>query len=1358
MRFLRRAGKILLFGLGVLLLLLVALWLLRGPLLSGPLARALERQIAESAGYEVRIGRIGGTWLGDVEVEDVTVTGPGVEGGSLRRVAAAYSLLDLARGRDGWIRSVEVVGLRGTVEPDRLPRSEEEPSPEETEPFEPETLGRHLPVLLDVEDVDVGVRLGGRTFAISDLRLEGRADGLRDAGAELRIASVVLDGPEGTETVSDVVLEATLDGGDAAAKLELALPGGPLALALEAPRLLEGDPILRGELDVPEYRPTGPVAALLEEAGIAIEGLRGSVAFSKVRPADLDGEIRADLGVRGVVAYGRRVGDVALVAEGPLERVRVDLTVREGLGDVDLRGTAGTTGTADLVFEGTVPDLAALGLEELADRTVAGRLAARGRLELRDDSRTVRIEAQGRGLAVDGTAVGDLDLRADATEASAAIELLELRRDGDRVTLRGRADFGDVPVVSLAGDLAVDDLGPWAALAGLEAEGRARGELRVRGPIDDPTGSLALRAEALSVGDQRVEEAVLAASVSPGEITLERLDVRLPDASLRLAARGEHEDWSAFRVRLERLDLAHGDIAAGLQGPARLELDADGAATVRDFRLRGEGATLTLDGGRRTDGSLAARLAVVRLDTALLARFLDAPPPVSGIASLEVRLAGTDDEPVVDATLAVDEPAAELAELESALRSVAVELRIDRRAAELRRLTLETAGGTLRATGKLEATGGDLLAASEDPASIRLAGTVRTEGLDLARVRPLPGGLLLDGTLAIDATVDGDAARPDLVGRIRWTGGSVAGLPDLPPVRGIELDARVTNEAAEVVALRAEAAGATLGARGTCTLDGGEPRAVDLVLDASAPDLARLIRELRLEGLETVRGDAGVAIRVAGSVDDPRLSVAVTSREIVWADAPPGRIDIRVRAEEGTAAVDELHVDLPGGRIVGKASLPAKLSLWPPALKSAPLRELDGEIRAGRLDDSGALVDGIDLATLGELLPESAGVRRLTGRAGFVARHRPGGRLDRPEAELWLRDLGVRLADRRRAVTELDAHAKLADGVLRLTKLSGRLGHAPIEASGTWETTGAGRLDAELRGDRLLVLNDLTKRLRADLRLRVTGETSRSATISGDVVLRDLLYTENVRFLDFESRPALATLPLSTDPLMENLNLDLRVTGFRKLRIRNNVLRADLRMDLRVRGTAAYPLLDGRVETRPGGRLSIPGATLRIQNADLDFRPSEAFRPFIAFTGTAVRQRIRIEVTATGPPDELRIDFDSDAGLPREDVITLLTTGVVRSELTAERAGQAAAMAGAGVLLDELLGSSKAVAEEDETTVQWLLREASERTDVAMDSVPGGRHSIITASVRLLDWLRLEGERDEYGEYNIDVAFRVLGR
>ena len=75
----RRWLRLLLRGLAVALLLLVALYLLRGPLLSGPVSRAIAEALSRELGGRVTIGSLSGNWITDAVLEDVSVELDGVE-------------------------------------------------------------------------------------------------------------------------------------------------------------------------------------------------------------------------------------------------------------------------------------------------------------------------------------------------------------------------------------------------------------------------------------------------------------------------------------------------------------------------------------------------------------------------------------------------------------------------------------------------------------------------------------------------------------------------------------------------------------------------------------------------------------------------------------------------------------------------------------------------------------------------------------------------------------------------------------------------------------------------------------------------------------------------------------------------------------------------------------------------------------------------------------------------------------------------------------------------------------------------------------------------------------------------------
>ena len=171
----RRVLRILLRSFLAVFLLLVVLYLLRGSLLAGPLARLVARQL----GDDVTIERIEGTWFTNVQVI-------GFESPELRfaRAAADYSLLGLLGDRpQDAIRSISVVGL--DLDVDLTKPSEESDAPFRPFEFLPEKFPRFkvrgkLRLRTEWGEVCSGVEVtgGGKSLdlILTDLKLPDLPD------------------------------------------------------------------------------------------------------------------------------------------------------------------------------------------------------------------------------------------------------------------------------------------------------------------------------------------------------------------------------------------------------------------------------------------------------------------------------------------------------------------------------------------------------------------------------------------------------------------------------------------------------------------------------------------------------------------------------------------------------------------------------------------------------------------------------------------------------------------------------------------------------------------------------------------------------------------------------------------------------------------------------------------------------------------------------------------------------------------------------------------------------------------------------------------------------------------------------
>ncbi len=200
-------------------------------------------------------------------------------------------------------------------------------------------------------------------------------------------------------------------------------------------------------------------------------------------------------------------------------------------------------------------------------------------------------------------------------------------------------------------------------------------------------------------------------------------------------------------------------------------------------------------------------------------------------------------------------------------------------------------------------------------------------------------------------------------------------------------------------------------------------------------------------------------------------------------------------------------------------------------------------------------------------------------------------------------------------------------GGTTLESLRARLNGGMLSAQGSLDRESGLALRATFGSVRYRLDHGLSVFVGGDLEL---GRRESRYLLAGEVVVergslrRDLEIDREVLSL------LLAPDLTSTDEasLLAGVDLDLSVTTAEGVRIKNNL--ADLKADwslLRVRGTLQNPLLAGRLEVVPGGRITGYGQTVRIDEASLAFSGDPAVSP-----------RLRLETTSSLEDPTLRED------------------------------------------------------------------------------------------------------------------------
>jgi hypothetical protein len=529
-----------------------------------------------------------------------------------------------------------------------------------------------------------------------------------------------------------------------------------------------------------------------------------------------------------------------------------------------------------------------------------------------------------------------------------------------------------------------------------------------------------------------------------------------------------------------------------------------------------------------------------------------------------------------------------------------------------------------------------LVSGSFDTESKAVNLTVDAPELSLAAqpFRDLLGDV--SGQASVAAVIGGTLDRPSGKATVRGTRLAVAGRP--------------LGQAGEAQA-GATWDGETLTASGSllglASFEGGgrlTPEAADLRFDIRSDNLGELARIVSPQPLPQLAGSFSGSVGLTSNFEtgtyraelvlaDLRAEYqghAVANREPVVVDLTSGRLEIRslYLGEPGTD--NELFAS---GTVGLGETLPLDLRVQ--STLSAAWAEL-------------ALPPGFDVEGFVDVLAVVRGTAsdpRIDGQ-GVIR----GARFLVPELSNAFENVeGVVLFNRDAIVLD-NLRADLGEGTIRAT--------GSIDLPGPKQPEVTYRLQVAAEGVSLRYPEPFLLRGDADLSL-VANRQSRQ--IRGEVRLDRAYFLQDIQtetlqiLLQALQRERLEVA--ETDEFLANTQLNVRVTGPNALRVRNNV--ADLRgkLDLDLRGTLAAPVVFGRVEAFPGGKLIYSDNEYEVERFLLTFTNPNRIDPVIDMVARTEVRNYDITLNLSGTLDRLNTQFTSDEGLADLEVLALLFSG-----------------------------------------------------------------------------------------------------
>jgi translocation and assembly module TamB len=266
-----------------------------------------------------------------------------------------------------------------------------------------------------------------------------------------------------------------------------------------------------------------------------------------------------------------------------------------------------------------------------------------------------------------------------------------------------------------------------------------------------------------------------------------------------------------------------------------------------------------------------------------------------------------------------------------------------------------------------------------------------------------------------------------------------------------------------------------------------------------------------------------------------------------------------------------------------------------------------------------------------------------------------------PQGTIEIKNAGAQYAGLSSGLNDMNGALTFTKDRIHIDQLTGKTGGGSLELKGD-----ASYYHSQLNFNVTAIGKDVRLRYppgvssTADAELHWIGSQS-SSTVTGDVLVNKLAVTPGFDFGSYleRSRQSAAITPANS-PLY-NIKLDIGVRTAPELQMKTAVARLSGDADLHLRGSAARPSVLGRADILEGDA-TFNGIKFRLERGDITFANPVAIEPQVNLQATTHVRNYDLDVTVTGTPDRLNINYRSEPPLPKSDIIALLALGRTNEE------------------------------------------------------------------------------------------------
>ncbi len=515
------------------------------------------------------------------------------------------------------------------------------------------------------------------------------------------------------------------------------------------------------------------------------------------------------------------------------------------------------------------------------------------------------------------------------------------------------------------------------------------------------------------------------------------------------------------------------------------------------------------------------------------------------------------------------------------------------------------------------------------------------------------------------------------------------------------------------------------------------------ILLAAASDPDATLWE-RLDEMTGVRLDTPrLSADLEGTLLRPRGVVAFSADGLEYAGLADQRlpqlseIDVRAVFDVNEARLETFRFLVEGQEVRAEAVCPLGGETW-----GALVRE--GQVPDWTQIEASLLIDRAELAPFAQFFPALLSPQ---GTLSVDLRLR-GDRFE--SGEVILEGAATRPIMPVGSMQDMRALIRFEDRTAILEEFSGRLGGERVRVAGRLSLPESLEPDFELtvRGNNLPLTRQPGLVIRGDVDLAIRGNAEETASISGNINMRESLVITELRAMapvsvaTPERRPPFFSV--DQEPFSAWV-LDIDIEGDRFLSVRAPGFRGRLSANFNVRGTLLEPQAIGEVQINSGG-VRFPFATMRINQGTVSLSQDNPYQPQLFITASTRLFGYDLHMELSGTADDPSLEFSSHPPLSSEAILLMITAGELpRDELqfTGQQKATKLALYIAQNLFLEFGG-------DDDAAERLTIRSGENISEQGRE----------TFYLEYMFWPRvgLVGEYDRFDAFNAGIKWRFFSR